>query len=347
MADQPRRRGRPPLPEEERARRARQRVQNRIEQNRQNRQDEDYREREQSQDTQRHRAARAVNVVRVNAAAQAADTQRRRERRQNPVVRAAEQAVNTQQHRERRQDPVVRAEEQAVNNQQHRERRQNPVVRAAEQAVNTQQRAARREDPVAQMREEERRLWRELNAAEAKYEIDISDGPIHVCSCCGRLIFRTSIDMTINFRTDFPRSWDFDFVDFHCPLDARVDADTIQLCYTCVKYLKRRRLPPFCFSTFRLPVIPPLLSTASRLAIRMASRRIAFMHLKKLGYDGQLGIRGNVINVPLDVQVSVDILPRNFNQMETIQVRLKRRRGDGHAYIFETVRPQEVVDIVR
>ncbi|KAH9400327.1 hypothetical protein TYRP_001890, partial [Tyrophagus putrescentiae] len=33
--------------------------------------------------------------------------------------------------------------------------------------------------------------------------------------------------------------------------------------------------------------------------------------------------------------------------METIQVRLKRQRGDGHAYIFETVRPQEVVDIVR
>ena len=311
MADQPRRRGRPPLPEEERARRAQQRVQNRIEQNRQNRQDEDYREREQSQDTQRHRAARAVNAARVNAAAQAADTQRRRQRRLDAQLRAAERAADAQRHRERRQDEEaraaervadaqrrelarqneeVRAAEQAVNNQQHRERRQNPVVRAAEQAINTQQRAARREDPVAQMREEERRLWRELNAAEAKYEIDISDGPIHVCSCCVRLIFRTSIDKTINFRTDFPRSWDFDFVDFHCPLDARVDADTIQLCYTCVKYLKRRRLPPFCFSTFRLPVIPPLLSTASRLAIRMASRRIAFMHIKKLGYDGQLVI---------------------------------------------------------
>ncbi|KAH9400326.1 hypothetical protein TYRP_001889 [Tyrophagus putrescentiae] len=140
------------------------------------------------------------------------------------------------------------------------------------------------------MKEEERRLWRVLNAAEAQYEIDISDGPIHVCSCCVRLIFRTSIDKTINIRTHFPANWDFDFVNFHCPIDARVDADTIQLCYTCVSYLKRRRLPPFCFSTFRLPVISPLLSTASRIAVRMASRRIAFMHIKKLGYDGQLGI---------------------------------------------------------
>ncbi|KAH9398505.1 hypothetical protein TYRP_018746 [Tyrophagus putrescentiae] len=346
MADQPRQRGRPRLSDEERARRAQIHAQHRLELLQHNRQDEDFVEEERERNRQRQAAARVVDAVRVEANSQNA-ARRRNARAANPAQAAAAQAVNTQQHRNRRQDPVIQAAEQAVNNQQHRNRRQDPVVRAAEQAVNSQQRAARREDPVAEMREEERRLWRTLNAAEAQYEIDISDGPIHVCSCCVKLIWRTSIDKTINIRIRFPASWDFDFVNFHCPLDARVDADTLQLCFTCVKYLKRRRLPPFCFSTFRLPVIPPLLSNASRIALRMASRRIAFMHIKKLGYDGQLGIRGNVINVPIDVQVSVDILPRNFNQMETIQVRLKRRRGDGHAYIFETVRPQEVVDIVR
>ncbi|KAH9401767.1 hypothetical protein TYRP_017172 [Tyrophagus putrescentiae] len=239
-----------------------------------------------------------------------------------PTVRKRMLATtNDVQQIEQRQDDEARAAEQVVNTQQHRERRQDEEFCAPERAADAERRAVRREDPVVQMREEERRFWRVLNVAEAQYEIDISDGPIHVCSCCVRLIFRTSIDMTINFRTNFPRSWDFAFVDFHCPFDARVDADTIQLCYTCISNLKRRRLPPFCFSTFRLPVIPPLLSTAPRLAIRMASRRTAFMHIKKLGYDGQL--------------------------METIEVRLKRRRGDGHAYIFETVRPQEIVDIIR
>ncbi|KAH9388428.1 hypothetical protein TYRP_023494 [Tyrophagus putrescentiae] len=199
----------------------------------------------------------------------------------------------------------ARAAERAIDAQQHCERLKDPVVQAAEQAVNTQQRAARREDPVVQMRAEELRLWRVLNAAEDLYEIDISDGPIHVCSCCVRLIIRTSIDKTINFCTNFPTRWDFDFVDFHFLLDARVDNVTIQLCCTCVSYMKRRRLPSFCFSTFRFPLIPLLLvSAGSRLAARMASRQIALMHTKKLSYDGQLGIRSNVINVPIDVQCS-------------------------------------------
>ena len=263
MADQPRREGRLRLSPEERERRKRERAQNRAELLRFNRQDDGHSEEKNARNRQRQAATWVVDAVRIEANSKNA-ARRRNARAANPAHTA-----DTQRRRQKRLDDVARAAERKVDAQQHRERRQDHVV---------------------QMKEEERRLWRVLNAAEAQYEIDISDGPIHVCSCCVRLIFRTSIDKTINIRTHFPASWDFAFVNFHCPLDARVDADTIQLCYTCVSYLKKRRLPPFCFSTFRLPVIPPLLSTASRIAVRMASRRIAFMHIKKLGYDGQLGI---------------------------------------------------------
>ena len=155
MADQPRQRGRPPLPIEVREQRARKRTQSRAELLRFNRQDDDYREEENARNRQRQAAARAVDAVRIEAnfqnaarrrnvraanpaqaaAARAADAQRHRERRQDNEARAAEQAVNTQQRRKRRQDEEVRAAEREADAQRHRKKRQDDEARVAEQAL--------------------------------------------------------------------------------------------------------------------------------------------------------------------------------------------------------------------
>ena len=169
MADQPRQRGRPPLPIEVREQRARKRTQSRAELLRFNRQDDDYREEENARNRQRQAAARAVDAVRIeenfqNAArrrnaraanlALTADIQRRGQNpgakfreiervvdaqrhelaRQNAEFREAEREVDAQEHRKRRQDEEVRAAEREADAQRHRENRQDDEARPAEQA---------------------------------------------------------------------------------------------------------------------------------------------------------------------------------------------------------------------
>lgn len=42
------------------------------------------------------------------------------------------------------------------------------------------------------------------------------------------------------------------------------------------------------------------------------------MQIRELPRSGQLGLKGNVINVPSDVNLTVRALPRNMNDYETI-----------------------------
>ena len=74
----------------------------------------------------------------------------------------------------------------------------------------------------------------------------------------------------------------------------------------------------------------------------MVALRLPFMQIRPLGADRQYGVKGNIINVPVSVDTSVRVLPRNFDQTHTIQVKLMRRVGRGRPYIFETVRPAAI-----
>ena len=54
---------------------------------------------------------------------------------------------------------------------------------------------------------------------------------------------------------------------------------------------------------------------------------IPFMQIRELPTGGRLSIHGNVINVPADVNSTVNVLPRPVNESQTIPLKLKRRRA--------------------
>ena len=66
------------------------------------------------------------------------------------------------------------------------------------------------------------------------------------------------------------------------------------------------------------------------------------MPLRELRPTTQLGIRGNIVNVPIDIELSVNILPREFDRTSTIQLAFKRRLQYKGSYIREWVRPHAV-----
>ena len=47
------------------------------------------------------------------------------------------------------------------------------------------------------------------------------------------------------------------------------------------------------------------------------------MEIRQLPRGDQLSVKGNIINVPCDVQYTIDTLPRNMAQSDTVQVILK------------------------
>lgn len=59
------------------------------------------------------------------------------------------------------------------------------------------------------------------------------------------------------------------------------------------------------------------------------------MQLKKLPRGGQLNLKGNIVNVPADVNTTVKLLPRMLDNTETIPVKLKRNLSYKHVVAFE------------
>ncbi|XP_062603984.1 uncharacterized protein LOC134265790 [Saccostrea cucullata] len=76
---------------------------------------------------------------------------------------------------------------------------------------------------------------------------------------------------------------------------------------------------------------------------RLIALRIPFMQLRELPRGRQLSIKGNVVNVPVDIQPTVNSLPRQFNNDITVPVRLKKRLSYKTCDFVENVRPQHVI----
>ena len=92
------------------------------------------------------------------------------------------------------------------------------------------------------------------------------------------------------------------------------------------------------------PEKPDVLKDLTALEERLILPRIPFMQLRELPSGGQLSIHGNVVNVPADVNSTVNVLPRPINESQTIPIKLKRRLGYKHHYQFQNVRPSKVLE---
>ena len=196
---------------------------------------------------------------------------------------------------------------------------------------------ARQNAPLA----ERRRLAR---LTRAHYEEEIRDGPVNPCSCCGGLWPMKSLNETTVaalLRKQLPQ----DFIDRICI--KRVSPRKIHLCGTCNKKVLKQIVPALCLATYTFPVIPEVLMRMSPLELRFVAPRIAFMHIRPLKYGPQYGLKGSIVNVPINIQDCVAVLPRQFHQMQTIQVRLMRQQHNRTPYMYETICPSHVIEGAR
>jgi len=70
-------------------------------------------------------------------------------------------------------------------------------------------------------------------------------------------------------------------------------------------------------------------------------RNINFMQiqpLKKKALKSQLGIRGSVVNIPIDINDIIRFIPPYLDNMTTVQLKLKRYITHATDYMFESIR---------
>ncbi|CAF1665350.1 unnamed protein product [Adineta ricciae] len=181
-----------------------------------------------------------------------------------------------------------------------------------------------------------------LDSITSNYESKIKEGPIHICSCCGGLSFQYYIrEYTIEILAN--KGFTEEFIDTVCYLKST----TIKLCTTCRKGIMSKKVPNLClYNGLAFYEIPDCLKILTELEERLISPRIPFMVIRTLGYCKQFGLKGNLVNVPMNVDTNASILPRSFSDTHTIQLKLMRQMKNKNAFMYETIRPKVVHTVI-
>lgn len=115
------------------------------------------------------------------------------------------------------------------------------------------------------------------------------------------------------------------------------------VCLTCVRALQSGKIPACSVANcLSFPEVPEELKL-SQMEERLVAPRLAFMQLRELPRGGQLSLRGNVVNVPADVNTTVKVLPRMQCEEDTIFFKFKRKKSYKHHVAFEKIRPNKVL----
>ena len=111
------------------------------------------------------------------------------------------------------------------------------------------------------------------------------------------------------------------------------------ICHTCLSALRECKPPKLSVSNgMKWPDKPPELNL-HQLDERLLALCIPFMQIRELPRGGQYSLKGNVINVPVDIQATINCLPRPMDDNFTVAIQLKKKLSHKKVDFKENVRP--------
>ena len=287
--------------------------------------------------------------------------------RQNPVFRAKESMHQKESKQSARKDPVFKTKER----ESKQFARRNPGFRAKETVYQKESKRKARENPYflecerikkQQIRQEKRKFnndsgidvprkrskpdtdplpkshQKDLTIEESikRFHSDIAIGPLYVCSCCHQTWFRKSVSMLKN--THIPA----ESKRLHCT-DFTSVGNEEWICHTCLSALRENKPPKLSVANgMKWPDKPQELNL-HQLEERLIALRIPFMQIRELPCGGQYSLKGNVINVPVDIQPTINCLPRPMDENFTVAIQLKKKLSYKKVDFKENVRPLRVL----
>ena len=177
--------------------------------------------------------------------------------------------------------------------------------------------------------------FKDIKECIKQFHSSIAVGPLFVCTCCHQTWFRKGVCMlkNINLPTS-SRLSDTKYASIN---------DEEWICHTCMGAIRDGKVPKLSVANgMKWPEKPPELDL-HQLEERLISLRIPFMQIRELPRGGQYSLKGNVINVPVDIQPTVSCLPRPMDENFTIAVQLKKKLSYKKVDFKENVRPLRVL----
>ena len=269
--------------------------------------------------------------------------------RQNPVFRSKESMYQKESKQSARKDPVFKTRE----SESKQFARRNPGFRAKETVYQKESKRKARENPYflecerikkQQLRQEKRKFnddsgidvprkrckhdtdtlpkshQKDLTIEESikRFHSDIAIRPLYVCSCCHQTWFRKSVSMLKNTHISAESKR------LHCTGFTSIGNEE-WICHTCLSALRESKPPKLSVANgMKWPDKPPELYL-HQLEERLVALRIPFMQIRELPRGGQYSLKGNVINVPVDIQPTINCLPRPMDENFTVAIQLKKK----------------------
>ncbi len=261
-------------------------------------------------------------------------------RRKDSEYRGTEKDKDREWHKDRRKDSKFRETEKDNDREWHEERRKDSVFRDKERKRERQWHKDNRTDP--RMREQEnlkvyqKKYGRDEQDAVNKYLAAIQTGPNVVCSCCQQLWFPDNCAAIEGLTFPNPRRVE------QCKTGVLWQGKEY-FCSTCIRHLKADRIPPVSYANgMKFYEIPEELELV-QMEERCIALRQPFFQIRELPNGGQRSIKGNIVNVPMDVAKTINALPRDLNETETIGIKFKKKISYKKCDYSENIRPQAVL----
>ncbi|XP_061184994.1 uncharacterized protein LOC133193010 [Saccostrea echinata] len=285
------------------------------------------------------------------------DMYSRKLKRQDTEIKEKEKKLNTAGRKLKRQNVEVQEREKEGSRISKRKFRENPIAlekerlrkqakrsnisyRENERLLNREQKQKKRTDTeyCEKVNEQQRRKGFGLDIADCiqNFHEQIRHGPIFVCSCCQQTWFRESVSKVENTKLDDKCKNKF--------LTSSRSVENMEwICNTCYSSLRENKIPKLSVFNGMMWPLKPIELDLFPLEERLVSLRIPFMQIRELPRGGQYSVRGNIVNVPVDIQPTINSLPRKLDENVTVPVKLKKRLSYQKCDFHENVRPTKVL----
>eukprot|EP00105_Crassostrea_gigas_P014661 XP_011431404.1 PREDICTED: uncharacterized protein LOC105331065 [Crassostrea gigas] len=319
------------------------------------RQDSEIREKEKNMNSAGRKLKRQVGEIKEKE--RKMNTAHRKSKRQDAEIYEKERKMNTASRKLKRQNVEVQEREKEGNRISKRLCRENPIVlekerlrkqakrsnisfRENERMLNREQKQKKRTDveycEKANERQRQKRFGVDIKDCIRHFHEQIRYGPIFVCSCCQQTWFKESVSKVENTNLD-----DYSKRKF---LTSTASVDNLEwICNTCYSSMRENKIPKLSVFNGMMWPLKPVELDLFPLEERLVSLRIPFMQIRELPRGGQYSVRGNIVNVPVDIQPTVNSLPRKLDENVTVPVKLKKKLSYQKCDYHENVRPSKVL----
>ena len=177
--------------------------------------------------------------------------------------------------------------------------------------------------------------YKDIKECIKQFHSSIAVGPLYVCTCCHQTWFRKGVCMFKNINLPTSNR-------LYCTKFISVN-DEEWIRHTCIGAIRDGKVPKLSVANgMKWPDKPPELDL-HQLEERLIALRIPFMQIRELPRGGQYSLKGNVINVPVDIQPTINCLPRPMDENFTVAIQLKKKLAYKKVDFKENVRPLRVL----